>query len=101
MFTDGACSSNGKNGARAGIGVYWADDHPLNASEPVIGRATNNCGEIQAATCAIKLALQNNIEKLAINTDSQFLINSVTKWMPGKIPELYRYHNLYLSVVKI
>ncbi|CAG4963528.1 unnamed protein product [Parnassius apollo] len=83
VYTDGACSSNGKNGARAGIGVYWADDHPLNVSEPVTGRATNNCGEIQAATCAIKLALQNDIKKLAINTDSQFLINSVTKWMPG------------------
>ncbi|XP_068628807.1 ribonuclease H1-like [Battus philenor] len=83
VYTDGACSSNGKNGARAGIGVYWADGHPLNVSEPVTGRATNNCGEIQAATCAMKLALQNGIKKLAINTDSQFLINSVTKWMSG------------------
>lgn len=83
VYTDGACSANGRSGARAGLGVYWADGHPLNISEPVSGRATNNCGEIQAATRAIKLAINQGIKKLAINTDSKFLINSVTKWMPG------------------
>ncbi|XP_075984704.1 ribonuclease H1-like [Anticarsia gemmatalis] len=83
VYTDGACSSNGKSGARAGLGVFWGDGHPLNISEPVSGRATNNCGEIQAATRAIKQAVQNGLTKLSINTDSKFLINSVTKWMPG------------------
>lgn len=85
VYTDGACLSNGRHGARAGIGVYWGDGHSLNSSEPVSGRATNNCGEIQAATHAVKQALQNGVTKLAINTDSQFLIDSVTKWMPGKM----------------
>lgn len=84
VYTDGACSGNGRQGARAGLGVYWGDGHFLNISEPVSGRPTNNCGEIQAATLAIKQALDNGVTKLAINTDSQFLINSVTKWMPGK-----------------
>ncbi|KAH9638947.1 hypothetical protein HF086_005028 [Spodoptera exigua] len=83
VYTDGACSANGRSGARAGLGVYWGDGHPLNVSEPVSGRATNNCGEIQASTKAIKIALQNGIQKLAINTDSKFVINSVTKWMPA------------------
>ncbi|XP_059049258.1 ribonuclease H1-like [Achroia grisella] len=83
VYTDGACSANGRTGARAGIGVYFGEGHRLNTSAPVSGRATNNCGEIQAATKAIQLALQNGVTKLAINTDSQFLINSVTKWMPG------------------
>lgn len=49
------------------------------------GRATNNCGEIQAASEAIRLARQHGIQKLCINTDSQFLINAVTKWLPGWI----------------
>lgn len=84
VYTDGACSANGRSGARAGLGVYWGEGHPLNVSEPVSGRATNNCGEIQAATKAIKQALQNGVQKLSINTDSQFLINSVTKWIPGR-----------------
>lgn len=90
VYTDGACSANGRQGARAGLGVYWGDGHSLNISEPVSGRATNNCGEIQAATQAIKQALENGVTKLAINTDSQFLINSVTKWMPGKQTSLDR-----------
>ncbi|KAJ2943857.1 hypothetical protein O0L34_g8184 [Tuta absoluta] len=83
VYTDGACSQNGNIGARAGLGVYWGDGHFLNTSEPVSGRATNNCGEIQAASHAIRQASENGIKKLAIYTDSQFLINSVTKWMPG------------------
>lgn len=85
VYTDGACSANGRTAAKAGIGVYWGDDHHLNVSEPVSGRATNNCGEIQAATKAIKQAVDNGIEKLTINTDSQFLINAVTKWMSGNL----------------
>lgn len=83
VYTDGACSGNGRTSAKAGLGVYWGEGHVMNISEPVTGRATNNCGEIQAATKAIKQALDNGVTKLSINTDSQFLINSVTKWMPG------------------
>lgn len=29
VFTDGACSSNGNKNARAGIGVWFQDNHPL------------------------------------------------------------------------
>lgn len=54
-----------------------------NAAKPVQGRVTNNVGEIQAAIHAIKTALDLGIEKLAISTDSQFLINSITLWVAG------------------
>ena len=29
VYTDGACSGNGQDYARAGIGVYWSYNHPL------------------------------------------------------------------------
>jgi ribonuclease HI len=29
VYTDGACENNGRPGARAGIGVWFADSHPL------------------------------------------------------------------------
>lgn len=29
VYTDGACESNGRKGAKAGIGVWFADSHPL------------------------------------------------------------------------
>ncbi|KRG03945.1 ribonuclease H1 [Drosophila mojavensis] len=83
VYTDGSCLGNGKKHACAGFGVYFGDNHPLNAAKPVLGRVTNNVGEIQAAIYAIKTALDLGIKKLSISTDSQFLINSITKWVPG------------------
>lgn len=53
-----------------------------NVSHPVVGRPTNNMAEIQAVTVAAKKAQEKGIQKLKINTDSQFLINCITKWMP-------------------
>lgn len=29
VFTDGACSNNGQNGASAGAGVWFGNNHPL------------------------------------------------------------------------
>ena len=81
VYTDGSCVSNGKLTAAAGLGVYFGQNHPLNASEPVEGRPTNNVGEIQAAIRAIQDAQKCGIRKLKIFTDSQFVINSVCKWM--------------------
>ena len=46
VYTDGACKSNGKNGARAGVGIFWGVSHPLNISRRLIGRQTNNRAEI-------------------------------------------------------
>ncbi|XP_011345692.2 ribonuclease H1 isoform X2 [Ooceraea biroi] len=82
VFTDGACSANGHKGARAGIGVWFQDDHPLNVSRPVEGRPTNNMAEIQAVTIAARQAKKAGIKKLKVNTDSKFLISCITQWMP-------------------
>lgn len=58
------------------------EGHALNTAKPVKGRATNNCGEIQAATLAIQLAKKSGVKKLQINTDSNYLIRAVNEWMP-------------------
>lgn len=83
VYTDGSCENNGKAIAKAGLGVYFGPDHPLNASEAVTGKATNNVGEIQAAIRAITDAQQAQVKRLNIFTDSQFLINSICKWIPA------------------
>ncbi|XP_039448851.1 ribonuclease H1-like [Culex pipiens pallens] len=83
VYTDGSCEGNGTASACAGLGVYFGEGHALNTSKPVSGRATNNCGEIQAASLAIRLAKQQGIKRLTVNTDSKFLIDSITKWLPG------------------
>lgn len=81
VYTDGCCSANGKSSARAGIGVYWGPRHPLNVSDRLEGRQTNQRAEIQAACRALELAKQNNIHKLVLYTDSKFTINGVTSWV--------------------
>ncbi|XP_028996218.1 ribonuclease H1 isoform X2 [Betta splendens] len=81
VYTDGCCSANGKTNARAGIGVYWGHNHPLNVSERLQGRQTNQRAEIQAACKALEQAKEENIKKLVVYTDSKFTINGVTTWV--------------------
>ena len=84
VFTDGACPDNGKVGARAGIGVWWNHGHKLNISKRVVGnKQTNNVAEIQAICFALTQTNASKIKKIQLNTDSMFVINSVTQWMEG------------------
>lgn len=50
-----------------------------NISAPVRGPATNNRGEIQAATRAIYAAGDYGLDSIRIKTDSHFLYKSVTE----------------------
>uniref|UniRef100_UPI0037E87CCE ribonuclease H1 n=1 Tax=Semicossyphus pulcher TaxID=241346 RepID=UPI0037E87CCE len=81
VYTDGCCSGNGKKGARAGIGVYWGCNNPLNVADRLHGRQTNQRAEIQAACKALEQAKEQNIKKLVLYTDSKFTINGVTSWV--------------------
>ncbi|GLG92318.1 Uncharacterized protein GBIM_00039 [Gryllus bimaculatus] len=81
VYTDGACEKNGRCGAKAGIGVWFGDSHPLNISEPVHGRATNNTAEIQAAVQALEVAKRAGVKRILVHTDSEFTINCITKWV--------------------
>ncbi|KAL1138388.1 hypothetical protein AAG570_008452 [Ranatra chinensis] len=81
VYTDGACINNGKDGAKAGIGVWFNHNHPLNTSAPVEGLATCNNAEIQAARMAICQAHKVNVRNIVIFTDSQFVINCITNWI--------------------
>lgn len=81
VYTDGCCSANGRRGARAGIGVYWGCNHPLNVAERLRGRQTNQRAELQAACKALEQAKEMNMKKVVLYTDSMFTINGVTKWV--------------------
>lgn len=81
VYTDGACENNGKQGACAGIGVYWGPEHPMNIGERLPGRQTNNRAEIHAAVRAIEQAKQLGMSSVNLHTDSKFLINGITEWI--------------------
>ncbi|XP_055933829.1 ribonuclease H1-like [Argiope bruennichi] len=81
VFIDGASSGNGQEIAQAGIGVYWGPGNKLNTSLRLLGRQTNNRAEILAAVHALKQAKELGITNIRVCTDSQFLINGITKWI--------------------
>ncbi|KAJ8274980.1 hypothetical protein COCON_G00096050 [Conger conger] len=81
VYTDGCCSNNGNHGARAGIGVYWGPDHPMNVSDRLHGRQSNQRAELMAACKALEQARDENIKKLVLYTDSKFTINGITSWV--------------------
>jgi ribonuclease HI len=87
VFTDGACSNNGSSRARAGYGVVWPYNHKFNVSKRLQGsEQTNNRAEFTALIEAQKIAdkIDPTHEKpLYVYTDSELLINSITKWLPG------------------
>jgi len=78
---DGSCLKNGTPNAKAGIGVFWKDGHPLNVSQPA-SRATNNVAEIEAVSKAAEIAKENQVRKLEIISDSKYVYDCFSTWMP-------------------
>jgi ribonuclease HI len=101
VFTDGACSNNGKRYARAGIGVYFGKNDPRNVSRELTGKKTNNIAELSAIIVAYHV-LEEEIDAgidILICTDSKYCIlccttygekNEKKDWRPnrkgGEIP---------------
>jgi ribonuclease HI len=87
VFTDGSALANGRKGARAGYAVVWPDyDETMTTCEavPKDEPQTNNRAEYYAAWRALRQAEDidgSGMRTMYIYTDSQLLINSVTKWM--------------------
>ncbi|PBK64646.1 ribonuclease H-like protein, partial [Armillaria solidipes] len=81
VYTDGACLHNGTPHARAGAGIFFGLDSPLNASFRVTGKQTNNRGELLAVLMALSVARPDR--DLDIFTDSLYTIRSLTEWAPS------------------
>ena len=84
VFTDGACSNNGKPSAKAGIGVFFAPNDPRNISrhlDPGI-KQTNNTAELTAIIQAYSV-IQDDLatgKRVAICTDSEYAIRCATTY---------------------
>ena len=82
VFTDGACTNNGKPCAKAGIGVYFGVEDPRNVSRRIDGRQTNKRAELLAIMEVFKLLNEeiNTGVSVTIYTDSKYSINVLTTW---------------------
>ena len=87
VFTDGACSNNGRPGAKAGYAV-WFPDHPtMSESARIPGGhpQTNQRAELSAIARAIVILDEKGFHDVdvIVYTDSDYCISCLTKWLPG------------------
>lgn len=88
LFTDGACSDNGKKGAKGGYGVHVYYDPSLDVSLPLLPseQQTNNRAELRGIQTALDLIDQHGStwsqmhNEYFIWSDSQYSIDCLTKW---------------------
>ncbi len=87
MFTDGACSHNGRSGAKAGYAVWFPDAKDLSESArvPADQAQTNQRAELSAIHRAVVIldARGYQGDDIKIYTDSQYSIDCLTKWISG------------------
>ncbi|WP_353930557.1 ribonuclease HI [Okeanomitos corallinicola TIOX110] len=82
IYTDGACTGNPGPGGW-GLVVYFSDGsvHEMGDSSRY---TTNNKMEMQAAIAALEFfANSGQTQPITLYTDSEYLINCVTKWIHG------------------
>jgi ribonuclease HI len=87
VFTDGACSMNGRPSAKAGFAV-WFPEHKEMSTSMVIPQGepqTNQRAEMAAIHRATLILEENGFydEDIVIYTDSEYSINCLTTWITG------------------
>jgi ribonuclease HI len=90
IYTDGACSKNGKKGAQASWAFYLPEHNSLsNAQRVPEGQSqTNQRGELMAiseAVKAVEISFPLIETDLKIYTDSMYSKNCLTEWLPSWI----------------
>ena len=83
VYTDGACSNNGKPNALSGYGVYFSDGDIRNESEKIKGdKHTNNIAELTAFIRALEILQEEIIrnEQINIYTDSEYVIKCASSY---------------------
>ena len=81
VFTDGGCSGNPGPGGWAF--VITRDGQELIASSGGDRQTTNNRMELTAVIEALRhiLKMQEPVDSIEINTDSQYVKNGITQWI--------------------
>jgi ribonuclease HI len=80
VFTDGACSGNPGPGGYGAILRYGPKTREISGCE---SRTTNNRMEMRAVIEALRLLKKPC--RVRVVTDSNYLVQGMTKWIPGWI----------------
>lgn len=82
VYTDGACSNNGKSNAMAGIGIFFGLNDPRNVSKRIEGKQSNNAAELTALIDLYKI-IENDIVAntcVAIVSDSNYALRCISTY---------------------
>lgn len=82
VYTDGACSNNGRKNAVAGIGIFLGHDDPRNVFEIVEGKQSNNTAELTAIIKTWPIIKHDVLsgKKITIVSDSIYAIRCVSSY---------------------
>lgn len=86
IFTDGACSSNGRANAKASWAVWFPEQPDWSVAErvPAEEQQSNNRGELLAIAHAFRILLEKGVDQpIEVYSDSEYSINCLTKWVNG------------------
>jgi len=79
IFTDGACRGNPGPGGWGALLRFSGKEKELYGGEP---ETTNNRMEMMAAIRALE-SLKSNRHPIVLTTDSRYVMDGITKWLPG------------------
>jgi ribonuclease HI len=89
VFTDGACSHNGRPGAKAGYAIWFPDHADLSEAARLSDKEpqTNQRAELTAIARSVVILDEKGFHDvdIVLYTDSDYSINCLTKWIPGWI----------------
>lgn len=77
-YVDGACSGNPGKGGWAAILVRGKNETVITGHDP---DTTNNRMELMAAISALEMLRKGEVA--VINSDSKYVVEGLTKWLPG------------------
>jgi ribonuclease HI len=107
IWTDGACSNNGRGNAKAAWAFISGE---YEEAGRVDGKQTNNRGEALAIYHALKWASEKGFKTITIHTDSQITLHGVMKHPDNvkenrdifqKIHHIVTHHKLQVEYQKV
>ena len=89
IYTDGACKTSDKTGGWAFVVIK--DEEKVYSEFNSEDDTTNNRMEIMACIKALEYCLENNIKEIIINSDSMYVIGTMTlNWKRKKNTDLWQ-----------
>ncbi|KAI9070182.1 ribonuclease H-like protein [Trametes sanguinea] len=94
VYSDGACKGNGKVGAIAGMGVWWAENDPRNLAERFPGFQTNNRVELIAIVRCSSRQIPNTASAVCrpvrLSAQTLTVFSGFRHWMPKWIANNFK-----------